>query len=131
MDVQAYLSFQGRTQEALDFYTSAIGAKIEVKAHPLSIQAGTQTVYAYEARPGRIVTSTNDTTAPNRSTPVEGISSVPLVTSLITPSTPAPEIAGMANRNENVAAASRRRPTASPACQWLLSGFPSRPIVTR
>ncbi len=30
MDVQAYLSFQGRTQEALDFYAGAIGAKVDV-----------------------------------------------------------------------------------------------------
>ena len=30
MDVQAYLSFQGRTQEALDFYTGAIGAKVDM-----------------------------------------------------------------------------------------------------
>ena len=30
MDVQAYLSFQGRTQEALDFYASAIGAKVDM-----------------------------------------------------------------------------------------------------
>jgi PhnB protein len=30
MDVQAYLSFQGRAQEALDFYASAIGAKVDM-----------------------------------------------------------------------------------------------------
>lgn len=33
MDVQAYLSFQGRTQEALDFYKSAIGAKVDMVMH--------------------------------------------------------------------------------------------------
>jgi PhnB protein len=30
MNVQPYLSFEGRAQEALDFYKSALGAKIEV-----------------------------------------------------------------------------------------------------
>jgi PhnB protein len=33
MDVQAYLSFQGRTQEALDFYKDAIGAKVDMIMH--------------------------------------------------------------------------------------------------
>lgn len=30
MNVQPYLSFEGRCQEALDFYKSAVGAKIDV-----------------------------------------------------------------------------------------------------
>jgi PhnB protein len=29
MKVQSYLAFEGRTQEALDFYTSAVGAVVE------------------------------------------------------------------------------------------------------
>ena len=33
MDVQPYLSFEGRAQEALDFYKTAIGAKIDVIMH--------------------------------------------------------------------------------------------------
>jgi PhnB protein len=33
MDVQAYLSFQGRAQEALDFYKNAIGAKVDMVMH--------------------------------------------------------------------------------------------------
>lgn len=33
MDVQAYLSFQGRTQEALDFYKDAVGATVDVVMH--------------------------------------------------------------------------------------------------
>ena len=33
MDVQAYLSFQGRTQEALDFYKAAVGAKVDMVMH--------------------------------------------------------------------------------------------------
>ena len=31
MQVQPYLSFEGRTEEALDFYAKAIGAKVGVK----------------------------------------------------------------------------------------------------
>jgi PhnB protein len=31
MQVQPYLSFEGRTEEALDFYTKAIGAEVAVK----------------------------------------------------------------------------------------------------
>ena len=30
MNVQPYLSFEGRAQEAIDFYKSALGAKVEV-----------------------------------------------------------------------------------------------------
>ena len=30
MDVQAYLSFEGRAEEALDFYKSALGAKVDM-----------------------------------------------------------------------------------------------------
>ncbi len=33
MDVQAYLSFQGRTLEALDFYKGAIGATVDMVMH--------------------------------------------------------------------------------------------------
>ena len=33
MNVQAYLQFEGRTQEALDFYKSAIGAKVDMVMH--------------------------------------------------------------------------------------------------
>lgn len=33
MQVQPYLFFEGRTEEALDFYTEAIGAKVGVKMH--------------------------------------------------------------------------------------------------
>jgi PhnB protein len=33
MQVQPYLSFEGRTEEALDFYTKAIGAKVTAKMH--------------------------------------------------------------------------------------------------
>ena len=30
MNVQPYLSFEGRAQEAMDFYKTAIGAKVDV-----------------------------------------------------------------------------------------------------
>ena len=33
MQVQPYLSFEGRAEEALDFYTRAIGAKVGTKMH--------------------------------------------------------------------------------------------------
>ena len=33
MYVQPYLSFEGRTQEAIDFYKSTIGAKVDVVMH--------------------------------------------------------------------------------------------------
>jgi PhnB protein len=33
MNVQPYLSFEGRAQEAMDFYTSAIGAKVDAVLH--------------------------------------------------------------------------------------------------
>ncbi len=33
MNVQPYLSFEGRTQEALDFYKSALGAKVDMVMH--------------------------------------------------------------------------------------------------
>jgi PhnB protein len=33
MNIQPYLSFEGRTQEAIDFYKSAIGAKVDVVMH--------------------------------------------------------------------------------------------------
>jgi PhnB protein len=33
MDVQPYLSFEGRAQEALDFYKSAIGATVDMVMH--------------------------------------------------------------------------------------------------
>ncbi len=33
MNVQPYLSFEGRAQEALDFYKGAIGAKVDVVMH--------------------------------------------------------------------------------------------------
>lgn len=33
MQVQPYLSFEGRAEEALDFYAKAIGAKVGVKMH--------------------------------------------------------------------------------------------------
>jgi PhnB protein len=33
MDVQPYLSFQGRAQEALDFYKAAVGAKVDMVMH--------------------------------------------------------------------------------------------------
>src|SRR6201985_2726269 len=33
MNVQPYLSFEGRAQEAIDFYKSAIGAKVDVIMH--------------------------------------------------------------------------------------------------
>jgi len=33
MNVEPYLSFEGRAQEALDFYKSAIGAKVEAVMH--------------------------------------------------------------------------------------------------
>ncbi len=33
MNVQPYLSFEGRAQEAIDFYQSALGAKVEVIMH--------------------------------------------------------------------------------------------------
>ena len=33
MNVQPYLSFEGRTQEALDFYKTAIGAKVDAVMH--------------------------------------------------------------------------------------------------
>jgi PhnB protein len=33
MNVQPYLSFEGRAQEAIDFYKSAIGAKVDMVMH--------------------------------------------------------------------------------------------------
>ena len=33
MNVQPYLSFEGRAQEAIDFYTSALGAKVDMVMH--------------------------------------------------------------------------------------------------
>ena len=33
MNVQPYLSFEGRAQEAIDFYKSALGAKVDVIMH--------------------------------------------------------------------------------------------------
>ena len=33
MNVQPYLSFEGRAQEAIDFYKSALGAKVDVVMH--------------------------------------------------------------------------------------------------
>lgn len=33
MNVQAYLSFEGRTQEAIDFYKGALGAQVDVILH--------------------------------------------------------------------------------------------------
>ena len=33
MDVQPYLSFEGRAQEAMDFYKSAIGATVDMVMH--------------------------------------------------------------------------------------------------
>src|SRR5580704_15402076 len=33
MNVQPYISFEGRAQEALDFYKGAIGAKVDVVMH--------------------------------------------------------------------------------------------------
>jgi PhnB protein len=33
MNVQPYLSFEGRTQEAIDFYKSALGAKVDAIMH--------------------------------------------------------------------------------------------------
>ena len=33
MNVQAYLSFEGRAQEAIDFYKSALGAKVDTIMH--------------------------------------------------------------------------------------------------
>ena len=33
MNVQPYLSFEGRAQEAIDFYKSALGAKIDMVMH--------------------------------------------------------------------------------------------------
>jgi PhnB protein len=43
MDVQAYLSFEGRAREALDFYKGAIGATVEMvmlfKEAPPDVQA--------------------------------------------------------------------------------------------
>ena len=33
MKVQAYLSFEGRAQEAIDFYKSALGAKVDMIMH--------------------------------------------------------------------------------------------------
>jgi PhnB protein len=33
MHIQPYLSFEGRCQEALDFYKDAVGAKVEVVMH--------------------------------------------------------------------------------------------------
>jgi len=43
MDVQPYLSFEGRAQEALDFYKSAVGATVDVIMHfkdaPPEVQA--------------------------------------------------------------------------------------------
>ena len=33
MNVQPYLSFEGRAQEAIDFYTSALGAKVDMIMH--------------------------------------------------------------------------------------------------
>jgi PhnB protein len=33
MNVQPYLSFQGRAQEALDFYKAAVGAKVDMVMH--------------------------------------------------------------------------------------------------
>ena len=34
MNVQPYLSFEGRAQEAIDFYKTALGAKVDVVMHP-------------------------------------------------------------------------------------------------
>jgi PhnB protein len=43
MNVQPYLSFEGRAQEAIDFYKSAIGAKVDMIMHfkdaPPDVQA--------------------------------------------------------------------------------------------
>ena len=43
MNVQPYLSFEGRAQEAIDFYKGAIGAKVDVIMHfkdaPPEVQA--------------------------------------------------------------------------------------------
>ena len=43
MKIQAYLSFEGRAQEAIDFYRSALGAKVDVIMHfrdaPPEVQA--------------------------------------------------------------------------------------------
>jgi PhnB protein len=33
MNVQPYLSFEGRAQEAIDFYTAALGAKVDMIMH--------------------------------------------------------------------------------------------------
>src|SRR5438046_653619 len=33
MNVQPYLSFEGRAQEAIDFYKSALGAKVDMVMH--------------------------------------------------------------------------------------------------
>jgi PhnB protein len=33
MDIQPYLSFEGRTQEAIDFYKSALGATVDMVMH--------------------------------------------------------------------------------------------------
>ena len=33
MNVQPYLSFDGRAQEAIDFYKGAIGAKVDMVMH--------------------------------------------------------------------------------------------------
>ena len=45
MNVQPYLSFQGRAQEALDFYKTAVGAKVDMVMHfkdaPKEMQAQT------------------------------------------------------------------------------------------
>ena len=43
MNVQPYLSFEGRAQEAMDFYKGAIGAKVDMVMHfkdaPAEVQA--------------------------------------------------------------------------------------------
>jgi len=43
MNVQPYLSFEGRAQEAIDFYKSALGAKVDMVMHfkdaPAEVQA--------------------------------------------------------------------------------------------
>ena len=33
MNVQPYLSFEGRAQEAIDFYKGALGAKVDMIMH--------------------------------------------------------------------------------------------------
>ncbi|SKA09846.1 PhnB protein [Enhydrobacter aerosaccus] len=50
MDIQPYLSFEGRCEEAIDFYKTAVGAKVEMMMRFKEAPADQQAMITPEAR---------------------------------------------------------------------------------